>query len=142
MYTLYYILYPVLGITSPNREAVYPDAVLSWNSIGVEFRSIVKLSDFKSAVLQVIRPHKREIFGIHDPGGIERVFQLRVGLSTLRFSGHTGQSLSLWWWYGGYHTFSHFVPIFFFWQIPSVFGGDKKFGDDKNLSNFWGDVPW
>ena len=44
----------------------------------------VKLSDFKSTVLQVIRPPKKEIFGRHDPGGIERVFQLRVGLSPLR----------------------------------------------------------
>ena len=66
------------------RNSFYPDAISSWNSIGVEFRSIVKLSDFKSAVLQTIRPPRREIFGVHDPGGIERIFQLRVGLSPLR----------------------------------------------------------
>ena len=32
----------------------------------------------------MIRPPKKSIFNIHDPKGIKRLFQLRVGLSPLR----------------------------------------------------------
>ena len=66
------------------KNSFYPDAVRMWNNVGVEFRSIPKLSDFKSSYLEIIRPLKRDIFGIHDPDGVGRLFQLRVGLSPLR----------------------------------------------------------
>ena len=32
----------------------------------------------------MIRPTKQDIFGIHNPEGIKRIFQLRVGLSPLK----------------------------------------------------------
>ena len=35
-------------------------------------------------ILEMIRPPGRDIFGVHHPDGIKRVFQLRVGLSPLR----------------------------------------------------------
>ena len=66
------------------KNSFYPDAVRMWNNVGVEFRSIPKLSDFKSSYLEIISPLKRDIFGIHDPDGVGRLFQLRVGLSPLR----------------------------------------------------------
>ena len=66
------------------KNSFYPDAIEKWNNIGVEFRSIDKLSNFKSSILQVIRPPKKEIFNIHNPDGINRIFQLRVGLSPLK----------------------------------------------------------
>ena len=52
--------------------------------VGVEFRSIAKLSDFKSALLKLIRPTKKEIFDLHNPDGTKRIYQLRVGLSPLK----------------------------------------------------------
>ena len=55
-----------------------------WNAIGVEFRSIEKLSDFESSILEIIRPLKKDIFDILKPDGTKRIFQLRVGLSPLR----------------------------------------------------------
>ena len=39
---------------------------------------------FKSKVLSLIRTQKKSIFNIHDPKGIKRLFQLRVGLCPLR----------------------------------------------------------
>ena len=44
----------------------------------------MKLSDFKTSVLEVIRPPKKDIFELHNPDGIKRIFQLRVGLSPLK----------------------------------------------------------
>ena len=40
---------------------------------------------FKRHILSLVRPEKRSIFGIHDPSGLRILFQLRVGLSTLRY---------------------------------------------------------
>ena len=50
---------------------------MSWNNIGVEFRSIVKLSDFKTSVLEIIRPPKKDIFELHNPDGIKRIKSLK-----------------------------------------------------------------
>ena len=41
------------------------------------------MSEFKSKILNKIRPAKKCVFNIHDPTGIRRLFQLRVGLSPL-----------------------------------------------------------
>ena len=70
--------------TDRYSNSFYPDAVTSWNNIGVELRSIQSLHLFKSALLKMIRPNKRAIFDIHNPDGIKRIYQLRVGLSPLR----------------------------------------------------------
>ena len=66
------------------KSSFYLDAVDKWNNVGVEFRSIAKLSDFKFSYLEIIRPPKTDIFNVHNPYGIERIFQLRVGLSPLK----------------------------------------------------------
>ena len=39
---------------------------------------------FKSNTLKFIRPEKKNVFNIHDPKGMKRLFQLPVGLSPLR----------------------------------------------------------
>ena len=59
------------------KDSFLPDAIEKWNDIGVEFRSIGKLSNFKTAYLNLIRPPKKYIFNIHNPDGIERIYQLR-----------------------------------------------------------------
>ena len=58
---------------------VIPDAVKSWNNIGVELRSLTCISRFKSALVRIIRPPKQDIFNIHNPDGLRRLYQLRVG---------------------------------------------------------------
>ena len=39
---------------------------------------------FKRNILKIYRPMKKSLFNIHDPIGIKRIFQLRVGLSPLK----------------------------------------------------------
>ena len=56
-----------------------------WNNIGPELRQSASLSIFKSNALKLVRFQKKSIFNIHDPFSIRRLFQLRVGLSPLRY---------------------------------------------------------
>ena len=65
-------------------NSFYPNSVKIWNEIGPEHRQVLSLSEFKSKILNKIRPPKRSVFNIHDPIGIKRLFQLRVGLSPLK----------------------------------------------------------
>ena len=43
------------------------------------------LNILKDHILSLIRPKKKKIFGIHNPLGLRYLFQLRVGLSLLRY---------------------------------------------------------
>ena len=64
-------------------NSFYSDAVRSWNDIGVNLRNAKSLSIFKTNLLKIIRPMKKDVFNIHD-SGLKWIFQLRVGLSHLR----------------------------------------------------------
>ena len=55
-----------------------------WNEIGPALRQAPSLIIFKSNTLKLIRPEKKNVFIIHEPKGIKRLFQLRVGVSPLR----------------------------------------------------------
>ncbi len=44
----------------------------------------MKLSNFKSSYIKLIRPAKKDIFNIHNPDGMKRIYQLRVGLSPFK----------------------------------------------------------
>ena len=70
--------------TDRYQKTFYPDTVISWNNIGPELRGAKSLSVFKKNILKIIRPQKKDIFNIHNPFGIKRIFQLRVGLSPLK----------------------------------------------------------
>ena len=65
-------------------NSFYPHAIKIWNEIDPSLRQAPSLSIFKSNILKLIRPLKKDVFNIHDPKGIKRLFQLRVGLSPLR----------------------------------------------------------
>ena len=62
----------------------YPDAVNSWNALDADVRKTETLSGFKKIIMKSIQPQKRSIFNVHDEKGIRHIFQLRVGLSSLR----------------------------------------------------------
>ena len=68
-------------------HSFYPDSVINWNNIGTEIREAKTISIFKNTLLGIIRPPKKEIFGIHNYG-LKWIFQLRVGLSCLRDHKH------------------------------------------------------
>ena len=65
-------------------NSFYPDSVLCWNSLGPEIRNLETLSSFKNKLLGIIKPMPRSIFKIHNPNGVRFLYQLRVGLSSLR----------------------------------------------------------
>ena len=46
------------------------------------------LAFFKSHLRALYRPNLKRFFGVHDPLGIKYIFQLRLGLSPLRFHKH------------------------------------------------------
>ena len=60
-------------------------AVNCWNNLGPDLRNVETLSKFKSTVIKIIRHEKRSIFNIHNSNGIKYIYQLRVGLSSLKF---------------------------------------------------------
>ena len=65
-------------------SSFFPDAITSWNNVFTEFVDIPSFNVLKIYVLSLIRSKKKRIFGIHDPLGLRYLFQLRVGLSSLR----------------------------------------------------------
>ena len=77
-------LYGIKCRTNLHMNSFYPHTVKIWNEIGPALRQAPSLSTFKSSILKLIRPQKKYIFNIHDPIGVKRLFQLRVGLSPLK----------------------------------------------------------
>ena len=63
----------------------FPDAITSWNNVITHFNNIPSFGNLKEHIRSLIRPEKKSIFGIHDPSGVRYLFQLRVGLSPLRY---------------------------------------------------------
>ena len=66
------------------QNSFFPDSVAMWNDLGPELRGAGSLSIFKRNILKIYRPMKKSLFNIHDPDGIKWIFQLRVGLSSLK----------------------------------------------------------
>ena len=70
--------------TDKYLNSFFPDSVIAWNGIGPLLRGAISLSIFKKNILKSIRPVNKSLFNIHNPNGISRIFQLRVGLSPLK----------------------------------------------------------
>ena len=66
-------------------NSFFPDAIISWNNIITHFDNIPSINILKDHILSMIRPKKKNIFGIYDPLGLRYLLQLRVGLSSLRY---------------------------------------------------------
>ena len=65
--------------TSAFKNSFFPHSVNCWNNIGSEFTSLASISVFKNALLALIRPPKKSVFGIRHIVGIHKLFQLRLG---------------------------------------------------------------
>ena len=70
--------------SSRYMSSFFPDAITSWNNVINHFDNIPSISILKDHLFSLIRPKKKNIFGIHDPLGLRYLLQLRVGLSCLR----------------------------------------------------------
>ena len=66
-------------------SSFFHKAITSWNNVITHFGGIPSFSVLKKHILSLIRTKKKSIFGIHDPLGLRYLFQLRVGLSSLRY---------------------------------------------------------
>ena len=67
------------------KNSFFPDAIKSWNSLGINFSSSQSIGTFKKSILDLVRPSPKSCYGLHDPNGLKYIFQLRVGLSALKF---------------------------------------------------------
>ena len=66
-------------------NSFFPDAITSWNNVITHFNNVPSVGILKNHIISLICPEKKSIFGIHDPLGLRYLFQLRVGLSSLRY---------------------------------------------------------
>ena len=64
-------------------SSFFPDVITSWNNVITHFNDIPSFSVPKNHILSLIRPKKKMYFGIHL--GLRYLFQLRVGLNSLRY---------------------------------------------------------
>ena len=71
--------------TSRYQNSFYPNTIKLWNVLGNEFQDCKSLLTFKKYVTSLIKPEKKSIFNTHNPYGISYIFQLRVGLSPLKY---------------------------------------------------------
>ena len=79
-------------------NSFFPYAIASWN-IFMEifnYKDVPSIGVLKKDIISLIRPESKRFFKIHDPAGIQYLFQLRVSLSPLK--GHTF-----------YHTFIELI---------------------------------
>ena len=65
-------------------NSFFPDAITSWNNVITHFDNVPSVGILKAHILSFVRPKNMSTFGIHDPIGVRHLFQLRVGLSSLR----------------------------------------------------------
>ena len=63
---------------SKYRNSFFPDSIKAWNNIGREFISSPTLSILKRKIFNLVLPNHKSIYGIRDPIGLKRLFQLRV----------------------------------------------------------------
>ena len=71
--------------TSRYKNSFFPDAIRSWNIAGSSFSFSKSINLFKVNLSNLIRPMQKTLFGVHDTIGVKYLFQLRVGLSPLKF---------------------------------------------------------
>jgi len=66
-------------------SSFFPNATSSWNNVITHFDTIPSVDILRKHILSLIRPKEKNIFAIHDPLGLRYLFQLRLGLSSLRY---------------------------------------------------------
>ena len=66
-------------------DSFFPDGINSWNNVIPYFNDIPSIGILKNHILSLIRPVKKSTFGIYESSGLRYLFQLRIGLSPLRY---------------------------------------------------------
>ena len=66
------------------KTSLFPNAIESWNNVIIYFHGNITFRKLKIHLLCLMRPMYKRVFNIHDPKGIEYLFQLRMNLRPLR----------------------------------------------------------
>ena len=66
------------------RSTFFPSTLIEWNNLDNNTRNSESYVNFKKSILRFIRPSENPIFNCHNPGGIQLIARLRLGLSHLR----------------------------------------------------------
>ena len=65
-------------------SSFFPDATKNWNNVITDFKGLPTFDELKKHLISLYRPEVRPIFDLHSPQ-LRYIFQLRVGLSHLRY---------------------------------------------------------
>ena len=79
-----YVFREIQCRTDRFRNSFFPDAIRTWNSLITHFENLPSLEILKNHLTSLFRPMPRPMFLLHDPVGVRTLFQLRLGLSSLR----------------------------------------------------------
>ena len=71
--------------TDRYMNSFFPNGINSWNNVISYFNNIPSVDIFKKTFYLLFAQRKKSIFGIHEPFGLRNLFQVRVGLSSLRY---------------------------------------------------------
>ena len=63
----------------------FPNAVSLWNNFISDFQNLPTFEGLRAHLISLFRPLPKAVCGIHDPVSLRHLFQLRVGLSKLRY---------------------------------------------------------
>ena len=69
-------------------NSFFPDAISVWNNIISNYEYLPTFGSLKNHLISLIRPISRSTFDIHDSLYLMHLFQLRVGLSILKYHKH------------------------------------------------------
>ena len=71
--------------TNRYKNSFFPNAISTWNNIIGSFQSLPSFEDLKRHILSLVRPPPKETFSVFNPTHLRYLFQLRLGLSRLRY---------------------------------------------------------
>ena len=71
--------------TDKYSYSFFPNAISTWNRIITNFETMPTFGVFKSHLISLVRPNLKSTFDLHDPVNLRYLFQLRLGLSQLRY---------------------------------------------------------
>ena len=82
---LSYVFHNIRQRSNRYANSFFPDVIKNWNIFITHFEHFPSYLIFKNHLLSFFRPKSKPIYGIHDPLGLKYLFQLRLGLSPLRY---------------------------------------------------------
>ena len=78
------VLEPINSRTNRFANSFYPFCVRDWNNLESSLRVSPSISQFKTAIIRIIRPPKRSIYHLSDIPGCKLLTRLCLKLSELR----------------------------------------------------------